>query len=254
MTRSEARLLSALPAFVTPDVPAAVAWYRDQLGFHVPRGAEVAEVFAIVELAPGQGLHLKRGPALRPDERQMGAYVHLAYSELVRLERELGHRGIRPVEALRDTPWGMTEMAIADPWGHHLRLGSATDKRAPEGIVTVTPEIPVVDAPAAASSCRDRVGFEEIGDGEAYPGLRMMARGQARLHWSGGRGAHPRNRPGADIWDVYILTAGLAALADELSGRGTRPLRGPEDTDYGMRELEIAGPEDTTICFAEEIR
>jgi catechol 2,3-dioxygenase-like lactoylglutathione lyase family enzyme len=261
MTASDVRLLSALPAFVTPDVRGAVAWYRDQMGFHVPRLSEdvdvdadvFAEVFAIVELAPGQGIHLKRGPALRAEDRQTGGYVHLAYGELVRIDRELGHRGVRRVVPLHDAPWGMTEMTIEDPGGHRLRLGSATDKSAPAGIVTLTPEIPVVDAPAAAAWSRTVMGFEELGSGKADPGVRVVIRGGARLQWASSPGLLPRNRPRADIWEVYLETAGLEALATELATRGARVLRGPEDTPYGMRELEIAGPEEATICFGEEI-
>jgi catechol 2,3-dioxygenase-like lactoylglutathione lyase family enzyme len=252
MADPAARLLSALPAFVTPDVRGAVAWYRDLLGFHVPRGAEEAEVFAIVELAPGQGVHLKRGPAVRPDERRLGGYVRMGWDEIHRAERDFGHRGLRLESPLRDTEWGMREMVVEDPFGYQLRIGSDSDKSAAAGVVTLVPEIPVKDAVAAAAFCREVLGCREFGPSAEFPDFRMVAREGAVLHWGGGAGATPRNRPRAQIWDVYILVAGLEALAAELVGRGARVLRGPENTAYDMRELEIAGPEDSTICFGED--
>jgi catechol 2,3-dioxygenase-like lactoylglutathione lyase family enzyme len=250
---SAPRFLSALPAFVTADVRAAVAYYRDKLGFHVPDGFEDADEFAIVDLAPGQGIHFKRGPAAGAGARRMAGYVRMAFDELAVCERDFHHRGVRIVSPLVDHPWGMRELVIEDPWGYQLRYGSDSDQTAPQGIVTVSPEIPVADAPAAAAFCRDVLGFSDYGAPEDFPQFRIVRREGVTLHWDGGRGAIPRNRPRAEIWDAVIEVTGLDALAAELAGRGARVHHGPVTTDYGMRELEIEGPEGSTICFAEDL-
>jgi catechol 2,3-dioxygenase-like lactoylglutathione lyase family enzyme len=250
---SPPRLLSALPAFVTTDVRAAVAFYRDKLGFHVPQGFEAADGFAIVDLAPGQGIHLKRGPAAGAAARRMGAYVRMGFDELARCERLFSHRGVRIVSPLYDHPWGMRELVVEDPDGHQVRFGSDIDQTAPQGIVTVSPEIPVGDPAAAAAYCRDVLGFLEFGDPDAFPNFRMVRREGVVLQWAGGRGPIPRNRGRAEIWDAAIEVTGIDALAAELAGRGVTVQRGPVTAEYGMRELEIAGPEGCTLCFAEDL-
>jgi catechol 2,3-dioxygenase-like lactoylglutathione lyase family enzyme len=250
---SPPRLLSALPAFVTPDVQASVAFYRDKLGFHVPEGFEDADEFAIVDLAPGQGIHVKRGPAAGAAARRVGAYVRMAFDELGHLERDLSHRGVRIVSPLYDHPWGMRELVVEAPDGHQIRYGSDIDQTAPQGIVTVSPEIPVADPAAAAAFCRDVLGWSEFGDPEALPDQRMVRREGVTLHWVGGRGPIPRNRARAEIWDAAIEVVGIDALATELAARGVTVLRGPVNAAYGIRELEIAGPEGTSLCFAEDL-
>jgi hypothetical protein len=76
------------------------------------------------------------------------------------------------------------------------------------------------------------------------------------LHWAkgpcGGGPPARRNRARGGIWDVCIEARGVEALARELRERGAAVMRGPVVTEYGIRELEIEGPEGISICFGED--
>jgi len=55
-------------------------------------------------------------------------------------------------------------------------------------------------------------------------------------------------RPG----DVYVWVADLAALQEELQSKGARIMRGPEDTFYHTREIEIEDCNGYVICFGQD--
>lgn len=242
-----ATLLSALPAFVVPDVPAAVAHYTEVLGFHLPEHFRGADDFAIVDLRPGQGIHLKRGRGAPVQ----GAFVLLTPDEQERLAAELARRGADLWAPLAMKPWGMREMTVVDHVGHRL-LVAAEDR--PRGEPCLWPEIPVADVAAAVAFSRDVLGFDPIHTAEHQGRMVFAAAGRdgARVHWTPAE-ISPRNRARADIWDLCIEVQGVDALAFELGGRGARVIRGPVTTGHGIRELEIAGPDGCTICFGEDL-
>jgi catechol 2,3-dioxygenase-like lactoylglutathione lyase family enzyme len=240
-------LLSALPAFVVPDVRAAVVHYTDVLGFRVPDHFRDADEFAIVDLAPGQGIHLKRGRGAPVQ----GAFVLLTPAEQERLAADLGRRGADIRASLAGKPWGMREMTVVDHVGHRLRVAA---EDGPGGQPQVWPEIPVADVAAALVFSREVLGFEPIHTAE-YQGRMVFAaagRDGARVHWTPAE-ISPRNRGRAGIWDLRIEAKGVDALAAELVARGASVVRGPVTTGYGIRELEIAGPDGCTICFGEDL-
>jgi catechol 2,3-dioxygenase-like lactoylglutathione lyase family enzyme len=242
---------SVLAAFVVSDVAAAVAHYRDVLGFRVSP-AEVPGVFAIVDLAPGQGVHLRRGEA--GAGRDMGVYVRQSLDELAASAARAQAGG--PIKhPPKDQAWGMREFAVLDLDGHLVRFGADLDGSHPPGQPQTSPEIPVDDVDAAVAYSRDVLGFQVMSH---IPGMFAQVRtGGAILHWYGNlpqeehRPPAARNRTRGDIWDAYIHTRAVDDLAARL-----RPqvLRGPETTEYDLRELEVAGPEGCTLCFAEEVQ
>jgi catechol 2,3-dioxygenase-like lactoylglutathione lyase family enzyme/predicted enzyme related to lactoylglutathione lyase len=256
MTDHPWQLLSTLPALVVPDVPAAVAHYRDVLGFHVPAEYEGAAEFAIVDLAPGQGLHLKRGEP--GTGRLMGAYVRVSRADLARTAAALAHGGANIVWPLTDQRWAMREIGVADNLGHLIRWGAELDPardRADASPMTC-PEIPVEDVPAALAFTT-MLGFETIRPGRDVPYFALARRDGVVLHWAkgpyGGGPPARRNRARGGIWDICIEARGVEALALELRERGAAVTRGPVVTEYGVREVEIEGPESLTICFGEDI-
>jgi catechol 2,3-dioxygenase-like lactoylglutathione lyase family enzyme len=247
-------LLSALPALVVPDVRAAAAYYRDVLGFRLPEAYQGAEELAIVDLAPGQGIQLKRGEAAAG--RQMGAYLRVTQASLAQTVAALARQGTALTWPVTDQEWQMREVAVTDPQGHLIRWGAELDPqrdREQLGRPRTCPEIPVDDVAAAVAFCRDVLGFAAAPATHA-PYFAMARRGGATLHFTGATSPMaPRNRARGGIWDVYIEASGVEALADELRGRGATITRGPMVTGYGIRELEIEGPERVTFCFGEEV-
>jgi catechol 2,3-dioxygenase-like lactoylglutathione lyase family enzyme len=239
-------LLSALPTFVVPDVRAAVAHYTEVLGFGVPDHFRDADDFAIVDLAPGQGIQLKRGQGA-PVE---GAFLLLSPDEQARLAADLARRGADVRASLAIKPWGMREMTVVDHVGHRLRI-AAEDR--PPGQPRVWPEIPVADVAAAVAFSHNVLGFQTVHSAD-YQGRTVfaaVARDGARVHWMQAE-ISPRNRARAGIWDLAIEARGVDELAGALAPTASI-LRGPLTADYGIRELEIAGPDGCTICFAEDL-
>jgi RimJ/RimL family protein N-acetyltransferase/catechol 2,3-dioxygenase-like lactoylglutathione lyase family enzyme len=96
------------PVLSVPDVAAAVAWWRDELGFGVewvvgdpPMSASVVSPGYLPDAA---SVRLQQGEA---------APVRLACAVPERFDELAERLGVVPV----DQPWGMREAVVSDPWG-----------------------------------------------------------------------------------------------------------------------------------------
>ncbi len=54
-----------------------------------------------------------------------------------------------------------------------------------------------------------------------------------------------------DAWNAYIWVRDIKAIEERLRGKGVAFRRGPEKTDYGCVEIEIADPDGHVLCFGE---
>ncbi|MEQ8936927.1 MAG: VOC family protein [Amphiplicatus sp.] len=54
-----------------------------------------------------------------------------------------------------------------------------------------------------------------------------------------------------DAWNAYIWVRDIKAIEERLRGKGVPFRRGPEKTDYGCVEIEIADPDGHVLCFGE---
>ncbi len=54
-----------------------------------------------------------------------------------------------------------------------------------------------------------------------------------------------------DWFDVYVYVDDLAALYDELVGRGAEIVHGPVDQEYGIREFRVRDPHGYILAFGE---
>lgn len=120
-----------IPIFGVRDVREAALFYRDQLGFDldpenglfVPFGDEA--VYAILK-REGLEIHLQirrsdvpsvsRGPL----DRDAYGFVGDAKALL----EEFSSRDVRVIQDLLETPYGMLEFAIEDPFGFRIAFGS----------------------------------------------------------------------------------------------------------------------------------
>jgi catechol 2,3-dioxygenase-like lactoylglutathione lyase family enzyme len=107
------QLTSAIPVIPVRDVPAAVAFYRDVLGF-LP--AFEIEGYAVIVRAPIE-LHLE-GSAEWP-RPQTTCRVNLAGVD--ELYADIEPKGIvDPNEPLATQPHGMRQFSVLDPWGNRI--------------------------------------------------------------------------------------------------------------------------------------
>mgnify|MGYP000863029962 CR=1 FL=1 len=67
-----------------------------------------------------------------------------------------------------------------------------------------------------------------------------------------GAGARPNGPDG--VWDMYIAVDDLDAEIAALQAEGIALDRGPSDTFYQMREIEVLDPDGHRICLAQDIR
>jgi uncharacterized glyoxalase superfamily protein PhnB len=120
------------PILRVRDVRAAVAYYREKLGFECPEES-IAEGLgdegAIYAIARRQGaaIHLGRArsdweidPGRLPNA--LGAYVYVP--DVERVFEELSERGADVVQEPRTAPWGFREVIVRDLDGYHLTFGS----------------------------------------------------------------------------------------------------------------------------------
>ncbi|HLJ57065.1 MAG TPA: VOC family protein [Chthonomonadaceae bacterium] len=121
---SECTVERLSPQFLVRDLDAAIAFYRDMLGF------DVAFVFggfyAGVERG-GASIHLKHSDEPDPSHEYKRRHEHLDAYVRVRnidaLSAELAGRGVALLSPLAATEWGTREFALADADGYILYFG-----------------------------------------------------------------------------------------------------------------------------------
>lgn len=112
-----------------------------------------------------------------------------------------------------------------------------------------TPVIRVSDYARAKAFYVDVLGFEQINEaGEPEPGFGIFVAGTAQifLHsWDGAGEAW-------DNWRAYFYVDDQPALIDRLTQHGAT-FKGPADTFYRMREVEVADPDGNILCFGTDM-
>lgn len=108
-------LISMRPNLPVRDVPTAIAFYRDTLGFEVkaefPDGS-----FALLE-SGGAELALVR----HESPQSQGAYLYVTgVEELLARCISAGHTITSP---LTTQPWGLRDFVVLDPDGHAIAIG-----------------------------------------------------------------------------------------------------------------------------------
>jgi uncharacterized glyoxalase superfamily protein PhnB len=116
-----ARLRSIAPQFLVDDLEAALAYYRERLGFVVDF---VYESFYASVSRDGAAIHLKRAPKTLADRVHRKEHEHLdayvAVDGVEALYQELQSRGARITQALGARPWGHTDFYVEDTDGYIL--------------------------------------------------------------------------------------------------------------------------------------
>lgn len=130
MSRPDAAPTAALngisPQFLVDDLPAALAYYRDRLGFETDF---CYESFYAGVSRDGIMIHLKCAPksaserAIRRQQEHLDAYVSV--TGVAALYEELRARGARIIRALEERPWACLDFYVEDLDGYVLCFSEA---------------------------------------------------------------------------------------------------------------------------------
>jgi uncharacterized glyoxalase superfamily protein PhnB len=134
MTKPEAAPMASLtgvsPQFLVDDLPAALAYYREKLGFEMDF---CYESFYAGVSRDGIMLHLKCAPKMVSDRAHRRQLEHLdAYisvTGVAALYDELRSRGARITRELEEQPWSCIDFYVEDLDGYLLCFSEAIASR-----------------------------------------------------------------------------------------------------------------------------
>lgn len=124
---STTRLIAIAPQFLVSDLEAAIAYYRDRLGFTLD--FEYESFYASVS-RDGLAIHLRHGSRVtsafdkRRQDEHLDAYVTVTGVEA--LYREFQARGVRIMKPLGERPWACVDFYVEDADGYVLCFSEAT--------------------------------------------------------------------------------------------------------------------------------
>ena len=122
-----AALTGIAPQFLVDDLNAAIAYYRDKLGFDVDFCYE--SFYASVS-RNGFAIHLKCAPKTVSDRAHRKQHEHLdayiAVTGVAVLHDELRSRGALITKPLEERPWSCKDFYVEDPDGYILCFSEAT--------------------------------------------------------------------------------------------------------------------------------
>jgi uncharacterized glyoxalase superfamily protein PhnB len=121
-TASEVTRITGLsPQFLVDDLPTAIEYYRDKLGFAPDF---VYESFYANVSRDGFSIHLKCAPKTVSDRTHRKQNEHLdAYIGVRGIEglfEELASKGARVIRPLEERPWACKDFYVEDPDGYIL--------------------------------------------------------------------------------------------------------------------------------------
>ncbi|HEY7504502.1 MAG TPA: VOC family protein [Gemmatimonadales bacterium] len=122
-----ARLTGIAPQFLVDDLGAAMAYYRDRLGFSIDF---CYDAFYAGVSRDGFAIHLKCAPKTRSDRAHRKQNEHLdAYisvTGVAALHDELRSRGALITRSLEARPWSCIDFYVEDPEGYILCFSEPT--------------------------------------------------------------------------------------------------------------------------------
>ena len=120
-TLHTARVTGIVPQFLVDDLEAAIACYRDQLGFALDF---VYDSFYAAVSRDGHVIHLKHAPKLggEREHRRRNEHLdaHVAVTGVEALHQELLTRGARITRTIQERPWACVDFYVEDRDGYVL--------------------------------------------------------------------------------------------------------------------------------------
>jgi uncharacterized glyoxalase superfamily protein PhnB len=113
----------AIPIFAVTDVPKALDYYVDKLGFRAAFTWEDPPTFATVARDDAR-IFLSAG---HESGQPTGTWISIFLPDVDALHREYVERGALIVTPPADYPWGVREMRVQDPDGNVIRMSSGSE-------------------------------------------------------------------------------------------------------------------------------
>jgi predicted enzyme related to lactoylglutathione lyase len=129
--------------------------------------------------------------------------------------------------------------------------------RVKEQFKSVSPCLLVDDVVKSAEYYRDVLGFHFDRYWGEPPCFVILLRDSIEISLSnpGGSGfVRPNRKVHRDApWDTYVWVNDLSTLHQELQSKGAKVIRGPEETFYHAREIEVEDCNGYVLCFGQNI-
>ena len=121
-------------------------------------------------------------------------------------------------------------------------------------LLSSTPLLVVADLQRAIDFYCGRLGFTDCRAWGEPPCFAMMHRDGFELMLSlAGADVRPTPNGPTGVWDMYLRVADVAAEQAALRAAGVALAKGPVDTEYAMREIEVVDPDGHRVCFGQDL-
>jgi uncharacterized glyoxalase superfamily protein PhnB len=120
MVEAAFKLTNLAPVLHVKDMPTALAYYRDKLGFNVTFSWQEPPRYVCLCL-DDVSIHLN---SYVPPEG--ASHLAIFCKGVDALHEQFVARGVTITEPITDEPYGMREFVITDPDGHRLVFGQGT--------------------------------------------------------------------------------------------------------------------------------
>lgn len=121
-------------------------------------------------------------------------------------------------------------------------------------VLSSTPLFVVADLQRSLQFYRQVLGFGEPSVWGEPPCFAMLCRDGFEVMLSVGEGeTRPTPNGPSGCWDAYLRITDVAAETAALAAAGAALAKGPTDTFYRMREIEIVDPDGYRWCLAQDL-
>ena len=121
-------------------------------------------------------------------------------------------------------------------------------------VLQSTPLLVVSDLRASLAFYCNQLGFGHPSVHGDPPCFAMLGRDgfELMLSVAGEEARVQPNGPGG-TWDVHMRIDDVTAEQQALAAAGVPLAKGPTDTFYGMREIEVLDPDGHRLCFGQDL-
>ncbi|MEM7444216.1 MAG: VOC family protein [Pseudomonadota bacterium] len=109
----------------------------------------------------------------------------------------------------------------------------------------------VADVKKSAAFYREKLGFQPGRFWGDPPAFCIVGRNTVTIALDQARetGRKPQNQ----YWAIYVYVDDVDAVLEEFRDKGVEIVRGPENTVYDCREIDVADLDGHLICFGQDL-